>query len=177
MGVEEANRELREMKRRSRAGGGADKQEKHHKQGKMTARERIDALLDPGSFVEFDAFGDAPVLSLRHGQAQGPGRWGGHRPRHHRRPPGVRLRPGFHRFRRFRGQDARAEDCKMYDFAVKTGAPIIGIYDWAAPHQEGADSAVRLRRDILPERPRIGRDTADRHGHGALHRGASCHRR
>ena len=49
-------KELKELKRKSRVGGGSERIEKQHKQGKMTARERMDALLDPGSFVELDAF-------------------------------------------------------------------------------------------------------------------------
>ncbi|HRR67193.1 MAG TPA: carboxyl transferase domain-containing protein, partial [Methanomassiliicoccales archaeon] len=53
---EDRIKELREMKKRSRAGGGAERVEAHHKQGKMTARERVDALLDPGSFSELDTF-------------------------------------------------------------------------------------------------------------------------
>ena len=38
------------------AGGGTDKIEKLHKAGRMTARERIELLLDQGTFVEFDKF-------------------------------------------------------------------------------------------------------------------------
>ena len=38
------------------AGGGTDKVEKQHKAGRMTARERIEMLLDQGTFVEFDKF-------------------------------------------------------------------------------------------------------------------------
>lgn len=37
-------------------GGGVDKIAKQHKEGKYTARERIEKLLDPGSFTEFDKF-------------------------------------------------------------------------------------------------------------------------
>ena len=40
----------------SRQGGGQDKIEKQHKKGKLTARERIELLLDPDSFEEFGAF-------------------------------------------------------------------------------------------------------------------------
>ena len=43
---------LRELETRAKAGGGAKAVEKHRAQGKLTARERIAALLDPGSFVE-----------------------------------------------------------------------------------------------------------------------------
>ncbi len=44
---------LRELKEKSDLGGGPDKIEKVHQSGKLTARERLDRLLDPGSFVEF----------------------------------------------------------------------------------------------------------------------------
>src|SRR3954449_8305750 len=47
---------LQEMRDRSQQGGGADRIERHHKQGKMTARERLELLLDPNSFREIDAF-------------------------------------------------------------------------------------------------------------------------
>ncbi|MCK5631633.1 methylmalonyl-CoA carboxyltransferase, partial [Candidatus Bathyarchaeota archaeon] len=47
---------LRELRERARLGGGKERIEKQHKQGKHTARERIDLLLDPSSFVELDQF-------------------------------------------------------------------------------------------------------------------------
>ncbi|MGD0526851.1 MAG: carboxyl transferase domain-containing protein, partial [Polyangiaceae bacterium] len=47
---------LDEMNERALLGGGADRIKKQHEGGKLTARERIDLLLDPGSFVEFDRF-------------------------------------------------------------------------------------------------------------------------
>ncbi len=48
--------QLQQMRARSQAGGGADRIAKQHKAGKLTARERLDLLLDPGSFRELDAF-------------------------------------------------------------------------------------------------------------------------
>ena len=47
---------LNDMKAQSRLGGGADRIETQHKKGRLTARERIDLLLDKGSFHEVDAF-------------------------------------------------------------------------------------------------------------------------
>ena len=47
---------LRELKAKSRLGGGPERIEKQHERGKMTARERIDILLDRGSFREVGAF-------------------------------------------------------------------------------------------------------------------------
>lgn len=51
---EEANRELEERRSKSYMGGGQLKIDKQHTSGKMTARERIDMLLDEGTFVEID---------------------------------------------------------------------------------------------------------------------------
>src|SRR5258708_20880247 len=47
---------LKQMRERSQEGGGQDRIERQHKVGKLTARERLDLLLDPGSFRELDAF-------------------------------------------------------------------------------------------------------------------------
>ena len=47
---------LREHKTKSRLGGGPARIEVQHKKGRLTARERIDLLLDKGSFRELDAF-------------------------------------------------------------------------------------------------------------------------
>src|SRR5579859_134113 len=47
---------LEAMRERSRQGGGQERIERQHKAGKLTARERLDLLLDPGSFRELDAF-------------------------------------------------------------------------------------------------------------------------
>src|SRR3712207_5669859 len=44
--------ELRELEARLRAGGGPDKVEKQHQQGKLTARERVRLLLDPGQYAQ-----------------------------------------------------------------------------------------------------------------------------
>ncbi|MCD4684603.1 MAG: acyl-CoA carboxylase subunit beta [Anaerolineae bacterium] len=48
--------QLTEMRMKSAAGGGPARVEKQHKSGKLTARERLELLLDPGSFTEMDAF-------------------------------------------------------------------------------------------------------------------------
>ena len=51
-------------------GGGEERIKKQHEAGKLTARERIDLLLDPGSFVEIGRFVDAPLHRLRHGASR-----------------------------------------------------------------------------------------------------------
>src|SRR5512136_3468629 len=47
---------LRELKAQARLGGGQDRIDKQHKKGKLTARERLDLLLDEGSFEEIGMF-------------------------------------------------------------------------------------------------------------------------
>lgn len=51
----------------SRLGGGAERIAKQHEAGKLTARERVELLLDAGSFVEPRRAGDAPLPGFRHG--------------------------------------------------------------------------------------------------------------
>lgn len=47
---------LVKLREESELGGGSARIEKQHSQGKYTARERIERLIDPGSFIEFDRF-------------------------------------------------------------------------------------------------------------------------
>ncbi|HZY47128.1 MAG TPA: carboxyl transferase domain-containing protein, partial [Candidatus Bathyarchaeia archaeon] len=54
--MKELSKELGEIREKSSEGGGKDKIEDQHSKGKLTARERILALVDPGSFVEIDRF-------------------------------------------------------------------------------------------------------------------------
>ena len=56
MTVEDKNQRVREMREKAQLGGGRDRIEAQHKLGKKTARERINELLDPGTFVELDMF-------------------------------------------------------------------------------------------------------------------------
>ena len=51
-GMEAARQRLREIQEKNLVGGGAHHIERQHSRGKLTARERIDLLVDPGSFVE-----------------------------------------------------------------------------------------------------------------------------
>src|SRR5690348_4196421 len=54
MSTEERLKRLLQMKDQARLGGGAKRIEAQHERGKLTARERIDMLLDPGTFEEID---------------------------------------------------------------------------------------------------------------------------
>jgi acetyl-CoA carboxylase carboxyltransferase component len=56
MAIEEKLLELTQMRDKARLGGGEKRIESQHRKGKFTARERIEMLLDDGSFEEFDMF-------------------------------------------------------------------------------------------------------------------------
>ncbi|MGH2466345.1 MAG: acyl-CoA carboxylase subunit beta [Candidatus Limnocylindrales bacterium] len=129
------------MRAASRLGGGQDRIERQHARGKLTARERLELLLDPASFVEFDAFvtnrahdlGLADERYLTDGVVTGHGLIDG------------RLVFVFSQdFTIFGGSlaEAHAEKiCKIMDLAMKVGAPIVGLNDsGGARIQEGVVS-------------------------------------
>src|SRR5207245_5173957 len=125
----------------SEQGGGADRIETQHKKGKMTARERLDVLRDPGSFVELDRFvthratdfGLADQKVLGDGVVTG---WG--------RVEGRLVYVFSQDFTVFGGSlsEAHAEKiCKVMDLAVQNGAPVVGLNDsGGARIQEGVAS-------------------------------------
>src|SRR5256885_5167546 len=132
---------LQQKRAESELGGGADRVKTQHEKGKLTARERLDALLDPGSFVELDRFvthrasdfGLADEKYLGDGVVTGHGRIDG------------RLVYVFSQdFTVFGGSlsEAHAEKiCKIMDLALKTGAAVIGLNDsGGARIQEGVVS-------------------------------------
>ena len=132
---------LLELRAQSRKGGGDERIEQQHARGKLTARERLDLLLDAGSFVEFDAFVThrATDFGLDRQRYLGDGVVSGH---------GLidgRLVFVFAQdFTVFGGSlsEAHAEKiCKVMDLAVKVGAPIVGLNDsGGARIQEGVVS-------------------------------------
>jgi acetyl-CoA carboxylase carboxyltransferase component len=138
---DERLRQLDQMRAESLLGGGAVRIERQHAWGKLTARERLDLLLDPGSFVELDAFVThrATEFGLDENHVLGDGVVTGH---------GTidgRLVFVFSQdFTVFGGSlsEAYAEKiCKVMDLAMKVGAPIIGLNDsGGARIQEGVAS-------------------------------------
>src|SRR5579864_5358586 len=137
-GTPEKIEELHSLKEAALLGGGTKRIEAQHKKGKLTARERLDLLLDPGTFNELDMFvthrstdfgldeqkilGDGVVTG--YGQIEG------------------RLVYVFSQdFTVFGGSlsEAHAEKiCKIMDLAMKNGAPVIGLNDsGGARIQEG----------------------------------------
>lgn len=115
--------------------------ERQHARGKKTARERIDLLLDPGSFVEFDKFavhrcnhfGMGEKKILGDGVITGWGKIDG-------RPVYV-FSHDFTSFGGSLGEVFAEKICKIMDLAVQNGAPVIGINDsGGARIQEGVVS-------------------------------------
>jgi acetyl-CoA carboxylase carboxyltransferase component len=133
--------QLDRMRAEALLGGGALRIEQQHARGKLTARERLDLLLDPDSFVELDAFVThrATEFGLAENHVLGDGVVTGH---------GTidgRLVFVFSQdFTVFGGSlsEAYAEKiCKVMDLAMKVGAPIIGLNDsGGARIQEGVAS-------------------------------------
>jgi propionyl-CoA carboxylase beta chain len=132
---------LAEMEARSLAGGGAERVAKQHERGKWTARERVEALLDVGSFVEVDAFvtHQCTDFGLEKQKFPGDGVITGHG-----RIDGRLVFVFAQDFTVFGGSLSSAHAakiCKVMDHAVRVGAPVIGLNDsGGARIQEGVNS-------------------------------------
>src|SRR5215468_714140 len=132
---------LEDLERRAELGGGEDRLRKQHQSGKLTARERIDLLFDPGSFQELDKlvthrcrdFGMDEQVIPGDGVVSGHGLING------------RLTYVFAQdFTVFGGSlsESNAQKvCKVMDLALKNGAPVVGLNDsGGARIQEGVGS-------------------------------------
>ena len=141
MEPEEHFAKLREMNAEAELGGGQDRIEAQHAKGKLTARERVHKLLDPGTFEELDKFvvhrchefdmetkrvlGDGVVTG--YGRIQG-------------RPVFV-FSQDFTVFGGSLSGPFGEKVCKIMDLAVKAGCPVIGLNDsGGARIQEGVVS-------------------------------------
>jgi acetyl-CoA carboxylase carboxyltransferase component len=70
MKLDEKIAELKKRDQLAQEGGGAQRRERQHKEGKMSARERIEFLLDEGTFRGDGQTGHASLPQLRHGRAE-----------------------------------------------------------------------------------------------------------
>ena len=147
-------KQLEEKRARARLGGGQKRVEAQHAKGKLTARERIEALLDEGSFEEWDMFVEHRSSDFGMGEQKIPGDgvvtgWGT-----------IQGRLVFvfsQDFTVFGGSlsEAHAEKiCKIMDQAMQAGAPVIGLNDsGGARIQEGVASlagyADVFQRNVL----------------------------
>ena len=170
-GMQEILKQLEDMRAAARAGGGQRRVDAQHAKGRLTARERIELLLDPDSFEEWDMFVEHRNSDF--GMAE-------------QKVPGDGVVTGYgtingrlvfvfsQDFTVFGGSlsEAHAEKiCKVMDQAMKVGAPVIGINDsGGARIQEGVASlagyAEVFQRNIMGLR----RGAADLAGHGPLRR-------
>lgn len=132
---------LNEQKAKSRLGGGAERIETQHNKGRLTARERIDLLLDKGSFREVDAFvqhrtHDFNLDKQKFMSDSVVTGWG--------TIEGRLVYVFSQDFTVFGGSlgEVHAEKiCKIMDMAMKNGAPVIGLNDsGGARIQEGVVS-------------------------------------
>jgi propionyl-CoA carboxylase beta chain len=132
---------LDELNQQALQGGGAARIQKQHEGGKLTARERIDLLLDPGSFIEIGRlvthrcadFGMENQKFLGDGVVTG-----------HGTVDGRKVFVFAQDFTVFGGSLSGAyaqKICKLMDMALKVGAPVIGLNDsGGARIQEGVES-------------------------------------
>jgi propionyl-CoA carboxylase beta chain len=152
--MREVLNELERRRQEARKGGGAERIQQQHERGKLTARERLDVLLDEGSFEEFDMFVEHRGTEFGMAKRKIPGDgvvtgWGT-----------INGRPTFvfaKDFTVFGGSlsEAHAEKIqKVQDMALRNRAPIIGLYDaGGARIQEGVASlagyAEVFQRNVL----------------------------
>ncbi|MCC6782636.1 MAG: acyl-CoA carboxylase subunit beta [Planctomycetes bacterium] len=141
--MKDAIARLQEMRAKSLAGGGPARIEAQHQKGKLTARERIDLLVDPGSFVEIDRFVvhrcrdfgmDAESNKiLGDGVVCGSAKVGGR--------PVYLFSQDFTVFGGSLSETHAAKICKVMDLALKMGVPVLGLNDsGGARIQEGVVS-------------------------------------
>jgi propionyl-CoA carboxylase beta chain len=132
---------LREKTRRALDGGGQERRERQHAEGKLTARERVELLLDEGTFEELDQLVEHRCLDfgMADQKVPGDGVVSGHG-----RIDGRLVYVFAQDFTVFGGSlsETNAQKiCKVMDLALKMGAPIIGLNDsGGARIQEGVAS-------------------------------------
>ncbi|MEL3972451.1 acyl-CoA carboxylase subunit beta [Rossellomorea oryzaecorticis] len=141
MDIYEKINELYDRRREVELGGGDAKIDKQHEKGKLTARERIDILVDPGSFVELNPFiehrcsdfGLNGVNGPGDGVVTGYGKVDG--------KPIYLFSQDFTVFGGALGEMHAKKIANVMDLAVKNGAPFIGLNDsGGARIQEGVVS-------------------------------------
>ena len=139
--TKESFEELKRRREEAKLGGGEERIKRHHDKGKYTARERIEKLLDPGSFVEIDEFvvhrehdfGMDEKKILGDGVVTGFGTIDGRKI--------YIFSQDFTVFGGALAEKYGEKICKVMDLAMETGAPVIGLNDsGGARIQEGVKS-------------------------------------
>ncbi|HEY4157766.1 MAG TPA: carboxyl transferase domain-containing protein, partial [Polyangiaceae bacterium] len=132
---------LAELQQRALLGGGQARIDKHHAQGKLTARERIELLLDPGSFVEMGQLVThrASEFGMHEQRVPGDGVVTGHGAIDGRRV--CVFAQDFTVFGGSLGAAHAQKIVKIMDHALRVGVPLIGLNDsGGARIQEGVES-------------------------------------
>lgn len=141
MRVHDVVKVLESKRENARLGGGANRIEAQHEKGKLTARERIEVLLDPDSFEEYDMFVEhrCSHFDMDKKKVPGDGVVTGHGT--------INGRLVFLYSQDFTvlggslSETNARKICKVQDMSMKMGAPLIGINDsGGARIQEGVDS-------------------------------------
>lgn len=127
-------KQLQELRAQTKLGGGVEAIKKQHEKGKLTARERIDLLMDEGSFVEVDAFVQSQQAKVfGDGVITGFGTINGRK--------ACVIAQDFTVMGGSLGERHAGKICKMQEWAVKVGCPLISINDsGGARIQEGVYS-------------------------------------
>ena len=149
--------ELAERRELARNAGSPRAVEKHHAKGKMTARERIDYLLDDGSFQELDMLARhrAHGMGLEENRPYTDGVITGFGTIDGRRV--CVFSQDFTVFGGALGEVFAEKIHKVMDLASSIGVPMIGLNDGAGrPHPGGRGLAPLLRRHLPPQRPGLG---------------------
>ena len=141
MGTEARVEHLRELRDEALHAGTQRAVARQHEAGKLTARERVEALLDKGSFQEIDQFvrHQSTGLGIDHKKPLGDAVVTGHGTIDGR--PVFVFAEDFTVFGGSLGRVVADKICKVLDLALDTGAPVIGLKDsGGARIQEGVDS-------------------------------------
>ena len=140
MSTEKKFMEMQDKKLSLQLGGGQDKISKQHESGKLTARERIEKLVDPGSFVEIDAFVTHRCIDFGMDQVNAPadGVVTGYATIDNR--PVYLYSQDFTVLGGSLGEMHAKKITKVMDMAMKMGCPILCLNDsGGARIQEGID--------------------------------------
>lgn len=132
---------LLQLRKEALKGGGEARIEKQHEKGKLTARERVDLLLDKGSFEEIDAFVThrSTAFGLEKQKFLGDGVITGFGKIHGK--PVYVFSQDFTVFGGSLSETHAEKICKIMDLAIKNGIPVIGLNDsGGARIQEGVTS-------------------------------------
>ena len=141
MSIEKKIEELKKKKQSAKLGGGKDKIKKQHEKGKLTARERVDLLLDPGTFTEMDMFAlhQCTDFGMEKNRIPGDGVVTGYGKVNDRLV--YVFSQDFTVFGGSLGERFAQKICKIMDLAMQNGAPVIGLNDsGGARIQEGVVS-------------------------------------